>query len=127
MANVWHELAKILDFTEVKAIVLRMKFPAYEEDDVDYILGCSIQNFQDEESYAPLQDFHEKFDVEYDSGYGSQELYGTIWMLDGTWWSRCEYDGSEWWEHHVCPEYDADLHTNERSGDPCSPSRFDNI
>lgn len=43
-------------------------------------------------------------DFEYDNGYGGQELYGTIWYEDGTWSSRDEYDGSEWWEHNECPE-----------------------
>lgn len=42
-------------------------------------------------------------DIEYDNGYGGQELYGTIWYKDGTWSTRGEYDGSEWWEHHTCP------------------------
>jgi len=39
----------------------------------------------------------------YSDGYGHQELYGTIWYTDGTWSDRGEYDGSEWWQHHVCP------------------------
>lgn len=39
----------------------------------------------------------------YDSGYGSQKLYGTVWFEDGTWADRCEFDGSEWWEHRVRP------------------------
>ncbi len=43
-------------------------------------------------------------DFAYDSGFGGQELYGTIWYEDGTWSERGEYDGSEWWEHRKCPE-----------------------
>ena len=42
-------------------------------------------------------------DFEYDNGYGGQELFGNIWYKDGTWSERGEYDGSEWWEHKVCP------------------------
>ena len=45
----------------------------------------------------PLMDF------EYDAGYGSQELFGTIWYSDGTWSDREEYDGSENWKHRKCP------------------------
>lgn len=41
--------------------------------------------------------------VNYNSGYGSQHLFGTIWYEDGTWSDRGEYDGSEWWEHRECP------------------------
>jgi|688.fasta_scaffold866154_1 hypothetical protein len=48
--------------------------------------------------------FLKELDFNYDSGYGGQELYGVIWLEDGTWMSRGEYDGSEWWEHNVVPE-----------------------
>lgn len=40
---------------------------------------------------------------EYDSGWGCQELYGCIWYTDGTWSSRGEYDGSEWWRFNCVP------------------------
>ena len=43
-------------------------------------------------------------DFMYDSGYGGQELFGTIWYTDGTWSTRGEYDGSEWWELHDLPD-----------------------
>lgn len=39
-------------------------------------------------------------DFEYDEGYGSQHLYGTILFKDNSWLSRWEYDGSEGWEHN---------------------------
>lgn len=47
--------------------------------------------------------FVESLDFEYDSGYGGQELFGTVWFKDGTWATRGEYDGSEWWDYHACP------------------------
>lgn len=53
--------------------------------------------------------FISDLDFDYDSGYGSQSLFGTIWYVDGTWSSRGEYDGSEWWEHHRCPVIPDDL------------------
>jgi hypothetical protein len=53
-----------------------------------------------EEEY---NDFLSKLDFEYDSGYGIQVLDGTIWMQDGTWFDRGEYDGSEWWAKRECP------------------------
>jgi hypothetical protein len=49
-------------------------------------------------------EFLSKLDFVYDSGYGSQEIFGTIWFEDGTWSERGEYDGSEWYEYHQCPE-----------------------
>ena len=48
--------------------------------------------------------FLDKLDFEYDAGFGEQLLYGTVWLKDGTWLAREEYDGSEWWTHRVCPE-----------------------
>lgn len=33
----------------------------------------------------------------YDSGFGGQQLFGTIWGIHQDWWERGEYDGSEWW------------------------------
>lgn len=54
-----------------------------------------------------ISDWLETADKEtFDSSYGSQELYGTIWYTDGTWSIRGEYDGSEWWEHVTKPEFD---------------------
>lgn len=42
--------------------------------------------------------------IDYDEGYGSQELFGIIVFKDGSWMDRYEYDGSEHWVHNKCPE-----------------------
>jgi len=76
---------------------------SYESDDAEvHILkrGCSASD---------LASFIDGISQEYSNGYGGQELFGTIWYTDGTWSSRGEYDGSEWWEHNKCPEIDEDL------------------
>ena len=49
-------------------------------------------------------EFLNSLDFIYDSGYGSQELYGTVWLEDGTWLSRGEYYGAEWWKHNTSPD-----------------------
>ncbi len=50
---------------------------------------------------SQYQEFLEWLDFYYDSGYGSQELYGFILLKCGApdrWWlDRHEYDGSEHW------------------------------
>lgn len=60
----------------------------------------------------------DQLNFNYDSGYGGQELFGTVYFNDGTWLDRGEYDGSEWWEHMTPPileqwkkqyEYDREL------------------
>jgi len=50
-----------------------------------------------------LEEVLPNLDFDYDEGYGGQRLYGNIWYTDGTWSTRVEYDGSEWWEYHKCP------------------------
>lgn len=50
-----------------------------------------------------LEEVLPNLDFNYDEGYGGQKLYGNIWYTDGTWSTRGEYDGSEWWEYHKCP------------------------
>lgn len=55
--------------------------------------------------YTPEQYnlFIEHLDFDYDDGYGTQHLFGTIWCEDGAWFNRHEYDGSECWECHQYP------------------------
>jgi len=50
-------------------------------------------NFTSEEEAA----FWAFLDTDYDAGFGGQELFGTIWLSDGSWLERHEYDGQEWW------------------------------
>jgi hypothetical protein len=43
--------------------------------------------------------------IEYNDGYGGQELFGVIWYKDGTYSERSEYDGSEWWSYRSMPDF----------------------
>lgn len=45
--------------------------------------------------------------LDYDNGFGSQELHGYVWFTDGTWAERREYDGSEWWVRVTKPAFPA--------------------
>ena len=54
-------------------------------------------------SVQELSIFLDGLDFEYDDGYGQQELFGIVWLVDGSWLSREEYDGSEWWQHNSLP------------------------
>lgn len=62
-------------------------------------------------------DFLSNLDFMYDSGFGSQELFGTIWYENGTWSDRGEYDGSEYWHYHECPEIPSDLRRIDKERD----------
>jgi len=56
-----------------------------------------------------FEEFKSSLDFMYDSGFGGQEIFGTIWFEDGTWCTRGKYDGSEWWEHHCLPDIPDEL------------------
>lgn len=70
------------------------------------ILCAEVDKFRLKKGYSTdkLANFFINLDFEYDAGYGGQELYGTVWLIDGTWLSRGEYDGSEWWVHNKLPK-----------------------
>ena len=72
---------------------------------VRYVHISRGQRWQGNETVfsGALSNVQPLLDVEYNTGYGGQELFGNIWYEDGTWSERGEYDGSEWWEHKVCP------------------------
>ena len=43
-------------------------------------------------------------DVDYDSGFGGQEIRSDLVVVGKNWWlERHEYDGSEWWEYKELP------------------------
>jgi len=56
-----------------------------------------------------LESFLKSLDFEYNAGFGSQELFGTVWLEDGAWCTRGEYYGSEWWKYHKLPEIPEEL------------------
>ena len=45
-------------------------------------------------------------DTNYDAGYGSEEVAVdlVVCFKDGSWLSRAEYDGSEWWKYNKYPQ-----------------------
>lgn len=88
---------EFIDHTQEKKIkCASLSREQYYTDKFDYVLRVNF-------SGADYQDFLKQLDFNYDDGYGGQNLYGIIWYEDGTWSSRGEYDGSEWWEHNECP------------------------
>ena len=55
-----------------------------------------------------LEQFFKQLDFRYYNGFGTQCLYGTVWLTYGTWLSRWEYDGSEGWQLNkqpIIPQY----------------------
>lgn len=106
MANAKKELLERLEGArkhikkpfEVKAASIRTEYYQYD-DTSNHIL---LREGYTQEEY---DEFLEKLDFEYDSGYGSQHLFGTVWFNEpNIWMDRGEYDGSEWWEFNIYPE-----------------------
>lgn len=52
---------------------------------------------------AEKEEFLRSLDFNYNAGFGSQKLFGTIWYGDGSYSERSEYDGSEWWTRRSTP------------------------
>lgn len=49
-------------------------------------------------------EFASQSNIEYDNGYGWQEIPGDLVVVGSDWWlERAEYDGSEWWEYKKYP------------------------
>ena len=84
----------------------------YDADDVDD--QTSVFNLTTGWDSEDWSKFLSNLDFEYDSGYGGQNLFGTIWYADGTWSDRGEYDGSEWYEYHICPNIPAELDRKDK-------------
>ena len=51
------------------------------------------------------EEFKEIADIEYDEGYGGQEVADDLVVVfdNGAWLSRSEYDGAEWWTYRKKP------------------------
>jgi hypothetical protein len=63
------------------------------------------------------QNFLNELDFEYDDSWGHQYLYGTIWLKDGRWIERLEYDGSESWRLVEHPKIPNELLRGENKSD----------
>lgn len=59
--------------------------------------------------------FYNQLNFRYNNGYGTQELYGTVWLTYGVWLSRWEYDGSEGWQVNRCPAIPSHLRGTTKS------------
>ena len=61
--------------------------------------------------YSPqdFENFLNEMDFKYDCGWGTQYLFGTLWLENGQWAARAEYDGSEWWQIFTLPEIPVEL------------------
>ena len=97
--NARKELEEILNKLKEKQNVLVCADISYEEgwDGKEKITLTHPHTKEEAEAFFKALDFN------YDDGFGSQELFGTVWLTYGVWLSRWEYDGSEGWTVNSCP------------------------
>jgi len=91
----------------IKVIAAKIEFDSYKFSDRKVLL---YKNYDKQQ----FDKFLENINVEYDCGYGGQELFGEIWCENGIWFDRFEYDGSESWERHKYPNGMPTLLNNDR-------------
>ena len=104
--------SKGLSLTDIKCLYLLLDrststYMLYD-DNTDYdVVGTYKYEYS-----IPINSTQEDIDAvfnaisltPYDNSYGTQELFGIIWMNNCDWLERHEYDGSEWWEYKTCPD-----------------------
>ena len=103
MTNAKEEMLELLKGKEIKCATVTNGDSWLDENERRTIVLKVEYTADDYERFLKELDFN------YDSGYGGQELFGTVWFKDNTWAGRGEYDGSEWWEIHSLPEIPKEL------------------
>lgn len=104
--NAKEEFIKAVRNSIVKCAVINYSACSLWEEDSPPSKGMLLKQNHSAEEYTA---FLNQLDFDYDAGYGGQELYGTVWLTDGTWLTRGEYDGSEWWDFNSLPEIPKEL------------------
>lgn len=88
-------IPRIIHEDSIKCAYIRH---AHDCEDGGKIFLLKVRHTKDD-----YEEFLKSLDFEYDAGFGCQELFGYIWLNDGTWYERHEYDGSENWEYKSMP------------------------
>lgn len=63
-------------------------------------LGNCYEYYKDIDN---IEEYLKQLNFNYDDGYGTQYIDGIIMLDNGSWYTRNEYDGSEWWEYVMKP------------------------
>ena len=105
MINAKEELQTLLDKLKQQQLSIVCAEITYEDDYGDSRTAIRLPLAHTE---SELEQFFKQLDFRYSNGFGTQYLYGTVWLTYGTWLSRWEYDGSEGWQLNkqpIIPQY----------------------
>lgn len=110
--NAKQELLEILDKVKSRQFTLLCADITYEGnyDEPNELIRLPLHYTEEQ-----LNSFYNSLDFNYNNGYGSQHLFGTVWLKYGAWLERWEYDGSEGWELKTCPAIPNYLRENTQS------------
>lgn len=104
MINAKEELQTLLDKLKQQQLTVVCAEITYEDyGDSRAAIRLPLAHTEEE-----LEQFFKQLDFRYYNGFGTQCLYGTVWLTYGTWLSRWEYDGSEGWQLNkqpIIPQY----------------------
>ena len=104
MRNARKELEEMLTRrAKIKCASIK-KFDSYDLEEPYQKFELKVNHTEEE-----LESFLKSLDFEYNAGFGSQELFGAVWLEDGAWLTRAECDGLDWWRYHKVPEIPAEL------------------
>ena len=92
--NARKEFLDTVGTSSIKCVNISFCEDFYTEKVINLRVGYTKEEYEE---------FLSKLDFNYNNGFGLQELYGTIWLDGSTWFSREEYDGSEWWQINRLP------------------------
>lgn len=104
LVNAKDELLSFLDNIsflnnrELKCFVIHCASVDKDEDDDIVVVDLPVSHTEDD-----LEKALDALDVDYQTG-SLPRITGTIWFKDGSWATRREYDGSEWWHLNVLPK-----------------------
>ena len=98
--NAKEELITILETSKKRGFYLVCADITYEDSHGD---GNTSHQLQHHHTGEELDRFYSSLNFNYNNGYGTRYLYGTVWLTYGVWLERWEYDGSEGWELKTCP------------------------
>ena len=103
------QIEEWLGGTTIVCATINLDVYNWDNDDESKPKPCVLKQGYDDYDYMA---FMSDLDFNYNNGYGSQELYGTVWFTNGIWMDRHEYDGSEYWSIHKYPAIPYELQSH---------------
>jgi hypothetical protein len=100
--NAKQEFLDIIEDIEVLCAVIDVKGDQFDKP---YLQNYTMPVVKSKHLILPInfskeeyENFLNELNFKYDNSWGHWYMNGTIWLKNGRWIERLEYDGSEWWK-----------------------------